>query len=342
MKNRNANFHLKFVFYFLLCSFIANVLAAIIALLLWLTRAITPTDFNPLIVILILAISNIIIGTISSLIISRRSTVQMNNIVIALHQIGDGNFDVELDEKRGAPYIRRLKVTVNKMAKDLRGLEIMRTNFINDFSHDFKTPMSAVLGYAKRLERTDLTAEKRQEYIEIIIEESSRLLNLANNTLQISKLENTHINIEKSLFRIDEQIRNCVIILEKSWAKKNININVELDEAEYNGSSELLKQVWINLLDNAIKFTPDNGVIDITLKQTDRCVVCSIKDSGCGIEEKQLPFIFTKFYQANDTRNESGNGLGLSIVKRIITLHDSEISVESKVNEGTSFSIILK
>lgn len=292
-----------------------------------------------------MALACIIIGTAVSFMTSNRMTRKIKNISDGMAQISNGNFGVRVDEtdKEDMPSeFGELERAFNKMASDLEGIEMFRNDFINNFSHEFKTPIVSIRGFARQLQNQNLSDEEREEYIEIIISESERLAKMSSNILLLSKLENQQIVSEKTQFYLDEQIRKCILLLEKSWNSKRIEFNLDnLEEVKYNFNEEMLSQVWINLISNAIKFSDEGGVITINLSKTDDSVICCVKDSGMGMSEETKARIFEKFYQGDKSHNGSGNGIGLNIVSRIVTLAGGEITVESKEGAGSSFIITL-
>lgn len=222
------------------------------------------------------------------------------------------------------------------MTSELKNIGNMQQEFINNVSHEIKTPISSIAGFAKLLNQENLSQEERQEYSEIIIEESQRLTNLTGKMLKLSKLHNQEKIINKQKIIIAEQIRKAVALLEPKWSKKNLVINVELEERVFFGDEELIFQVWVNLIENAIKFSKQNGKIDIKEFEEDDEVNVLIKDYGVGMQEDEIEKIFERFYQADISHSEEGSGLGLAIVKRIIELSGGKIEIKSKQNEGTT------
>ncbi|MBR3972184.1 MAG: HAMP domain-containing histidine kinase, partial [Ruminococcus sp.] len=197
----------------------------------------------------------------------------------------------------------------------------------------------SIAGFAKLLKRNDLTDEQRAEYISIIEEESLRLSHVATNVLNLTKVENQSILTDVKLYNLSEQIRSSVLLLEDKWIKKNIEPIIEMEELTINANEELLKQIWINLIDNSIKFSPDKGKIEITAEETQKSITVKIKNQG-SIEEKNLSKIYNRFYQADESHSKEGNGVGLAIVKRIVDLHKGSINVKSK-NGTVEFSVTL-
>ena len=269
---------------------------------------------------------------------------RVNGITEALREIAKGNFKArvsESDKKRVITELGDLEKTFNQMASDLEGIEMFRNDFINNFSHEFKTPIVSIRGFARQLQSGSLTEEQKKEYISIIVSESERLATMSQNVLLLTKLENQSIVTEKSEFYLDEQIRNCILLLEKDWIDKNIELDIELDEIKYNFNEEMLSHVWINLFSNAIKFTPDGGKIGCRLKKSSGGVEVEISDNGNGMSEDVKARIFEKFFQGDSSHATVGNGIGLNIVQRVVTLAGGSIYVESDVGKGSKFTVVL-
>ena len=228
------------------------------------------------------------------------------------------------------------------MIQVLSSNEYLHKEFVSNISHEFNTPITSLKGYAKLLKRSNLTTEKRQEYADIIIFESDRLSKLSSDLLRLSELENVGFVEEIQQFSLDEQIRDAMLLLENEWVKKQLDIDLDMDEAEYTGDKPLMYQVWVNIISNAIKYSTMNGKLLITLKKDEsEHIIIRIKDNGVGISKEDLDNIFLRFYQADKTRNSNGTGLGLSIAKKIVELHGVKISVESEVGMGSCFIIKL-
>jgi signal transduction histidine kinase len=218
---------------------------------------------------------------------------------------------------------------------------MFRNDFINNFSHEFKTPIVSIQGFAHQLRAGGLTPEEEREYIRIIADESDRLARMSTNILLLSKLENQAIVTEKTEFYLDEQIRTCLLLLEKQWSSKDIELNLDLDEVKYRFNDTMLSHVWMNLLGNAIKFTPRGGTVSCTLRADDRHVTAVISDTGCGMDENTQHHMFEKFFQGDTSHAGDGNGIGLTIVGRIMVLCGGTISVESAPGRGSTFTVTL-
>jgi signal transduction histidine kinase len=227
------------------------------------------------------------------------------------------------------------------MAEELGGIEILRTDFINNFSHEFRTPIVSIKGFAEILKDDELSKEERNEYLDIVIEESTRLTVLASNVLNLSKVEAQTILTDRQPFNVGEQIRQCVLLLHSKLEKKDISFTANVQDYKVLGNKEMLNQVWLNLLDNAIKFTPEHGEIGVTMRQIEDKVEITFRDNGAGISHNALPRVFDKFYQQDTSHSTAGNGLGLTIVRKIIELHNGTITCDSAPLQGTTFTMLL-
>jgi signal transduction histidine kinase len=229
----------------------------------------------------------------------------------------------------------------NEMAQELSSIETLRSDFISNISHEFKTPIVSIKGFAKRLKKGTLSEEQRNEYIDIIISESDRLTRLSSNVLLLSRLENTEKVMEKALYPLDEQIRRAILLLEPQLQKKRLEVDAKIESVQIFAGEEVLSHLWINLLGNAIKFSPDGGTVGISLTQNGSEAVVTVSDTGAGMDEEMQRHIFDKFYQGDTSRATEGNGLGLSLVKRILELENGRISVDSEPGKGTRFIVSL-
>ena len=268
----------------------------------------------------------------------------ITRLINAMKELANGNFDVRI-RKKGIFIPIELSDCYdgfNETAKELGSVEMLRSDFVNNFSHEFKSPIVSLRGFAKLLKEDDLTPEKRQEYLDIIISESERLSELATNVLNLAKIENQAILTEYSPFNISEQIRRSILMLESKWSQKNLQfeINIE-DDVIFNGNEELLSQIWVNLLDNAIKFSGKGGDVEIELTNTCDNIVFEIRDYGCGMDNETKTHIFNKFYQGDKSHTSEGNGLGMAIVEKIAALHNGKVYVDSKQDNGTLIRIEL-
>lgn len=275
-----------------------------------------------------------------TLLASRYFFSPIHDLIVALNAVAKGDFKIRLPETRIWSDLHEVNINFNRMVKELNSIELLQSDFIQDVSHEIKTPLAAIEGYATLLSSCSLTAEQK-EYLDRILESSRRLSSLTGNILTLSKLENQQILPEKKLFLLDEQLRQCILSMEPLWSEKNIDLDIDLQEVRYSGNESLLSQVWTNLLSNAIKFTPKGGTITVCLVNLESGIRVSFKDTGIGMDEDVQAHIFNKFYQADHSRNSSGNGLGLALVKRILVLSGGDIQVESSPGHGSVFTVTL-
>lgn len=285
------------------------------------------------------AVSSLIISIILSCAFSYKPLNPIIEIIKATDKIADGDFNVQLDLK-GPDDIVELGEKFNHMAKELSSVEILRSDFVNNFSHEFKTPIVSIRGFAKMLKRDDLTFEERNEYLNIIIDESERLTKLSTNVLNLSKLEQQSIITNKTLLNVTEQIRLVIALLEDKWESKNIDINFNCREFYIMANEELLKQVWINLLDNAIKFSPDKSNIEIDINASEEELIIIFRNQCKYLSEETRKHLFDKFYQGDSSHSVKGNGLGLTIAKKILELHKGRITLIPSRNNDVIFNVI--
>ena len=298
--------------------------------------------FNSVLTITSSLIACTLIGTVAAAIFTKWVLLPMNEMIHATKRISKGDFKVKIqetfDEHSDFGILQR---SFNHMASELDGIEMFRNDFINNFSHEFKTPIVSIQGFAHQLKAGGLTAEEEREYIRIIADEADRLAKMSTNILLLSKLENQAIVTDKSEFWLDEQLRTCLVLLEKQWGPKNIELNLELDEVKYYFNENMLSQVWLNLFGNAIKFTPEGGTVTCALFADSQTVTIKINDTGIGMNEDTVRHIFDKFYQGDTSHTGDGNGIGLNIVSRILYLCGGSIKVESESGKGSTFIVTL-
>lgn len=264
----------------------------------------------------------------------------MDQTIDALNRISRGDFSVLIPIDDHDP-LSELAESVNKMAKELGSMENLRQDFISNVSHEIQSPLTSISGFAALLKSDKITETQRTHYIEVIENEARRLSKLSDNLLKLSSLESNVQPLVFSEFRLDKQIQNAALMLEPHWAGKDINLSLSLEKVSITGDEGLLSQVWINLLYNAVKFTPEQGEITAELTSGQDEIICRISDTGVGIGESDRAHIFERFYKADKSRDRSlgGNGLGLSLVKKIVELHDGVITVESELGEGSVFTV---
>lgn len=259
----------------------------------------------------------------------------------AMQQISQGNFNVLLNPKE-ENRLQDFASAINEMAINLGNLETMRQDFISNVSHEIQSPLTSINGFATLLQQENLSPEGLH-YAQVIEAESKRLSLLSANLLKLTSLDNKKIPLNKNEFKLTRQLENVALTLEPQWRQKNITVEAKLEKVSYYGDENLLSQVWINLLHNAIKFTPDNLQIRMSLTTKNDWIIITISDSGIGIAPNDQIHIFERFFKVDKSRNHSlgGSGLGLAIVKKIVELHDGKITVESKIDRGATFIISL-
>ena len=298
---------------------------------------------NPMLVLLFMVVINLIVGLCVTAFLNQYSLKHINSVINQMNQLAAGDFKARLNAKglfANHPTVKEVANSFNRMAEELENTEMLREDFINNFSHEFKTPIVSIAGFAKLLKRGNLTEQQKLEYLDIIEEESLRLSAMATNVLNMTRVENQTILTDITIFNVSEQIRFCVLLLENKWTKKNIEFSLEFDEYNVSANDELLKQVWINLIDNAIKFSPEYGVIVIKIAEIDEAYQIVISNIGNEIPEESRKKIFHKFYQADESHASEGNGIGLAIVKKVVELHEGKVSVEC-INGMISFIVTI-
>lgn len=271
------------------------------------------------------------------------SLTPFTRIINQLDRLAKGDFTARLHFGKpigSHPAFRQVEQSFNRAAEELENTEMLRSDFINNFSHEFKTPIVSIAGFAKLLRHGNLTDEQKEEYLVIIEEESLRLSAMANNVLNLTKVENQKILTQVTKYNLSEQIRSAVLLLADKWTPKNLSMDMDFGEYLIRANEELLKQVWINLLDNAIKFSEENGTISVSITEDDAHISIAVSNHGKAIPQDRIPHIFNKFYQADESHSSEGNGIGLAVVKKICDLHGGTVSVESSCLI-TTFTVVL-
>ena len=291
--------------------------------------------------LLLFAVISIIVGTILSHTVGKRPLNVIREIDDATKEVVKGNFTVRLNEDIVAEELHSMAHNLNTMVRELSNTEILRKDFIENVSHEFQTPLSAIEGYAALLQNQSLTTQKRQEYAARILVNARRLSDLSGNILLLSRLEHQELEIQKETYALDEQIREAILLFETKWTQKELCLEVDLSAIRYKGNKELLMQVWQNLIGNAVKFVAQKGEIRITLRIEKNDVIVTVADNGIGMSEAVQKRIYEKFYQADTSRTGIGNGLGLALAKRIVDLHNGTLTVASAEGKGTMFTVTL-
>jgi len=300
------------------------------------------TSYDPVLTIAASLIASTGIATLLSAILTKWILRPLKEMIDATQRIAKGDFKVHINESFDeSSDFGILQRSFNHMTAELDGIEMFRSDFINNFSHEFKTPIVSIQGFARQLQAGGLSEEEVREYVNIIVVESDRLAAMSANILLLSKLENQQIVTDVAEFYLDEQIRTCLLLLEKQWSAKDIELNVDLDEALYCFNEDMLSHVWINLFSNAFKFTPPRGTVSCTLRKSADAITVTISDTGRGMTDEEKRHIFEKFYQGETSHNGEGNGVGLTIVSRIMVLCKGHVTVDSAPDMGTVFTVTL-
>lgn len=290
--------------------------------------------------ILWLLIFSVIIGITVSIVINiilLRPVVKLSK---AMKQVADGDFSIRIKSDNRILELRDCYESFNLMVQELEATETLQTDFVANVSHEIKTPINAIEGYATLLQGSGDEAQQ-SSYVERILLNTKRLSTLVGNILLLSKVSNHAIPIARTTYRLDEQIRQAIVLLEPQWTQRNVEFEVELEELSWSGPENLMHHVWSNLIGNAIKFGPENGSVRIELKQTDGRIVFSVTDQGNGVPQSEQQRIFHKFYQLDSSHKQEGNGLGLALVKQIVDSCGGSIQVKTPVDGGCCFEISL-
>jgi signal transduction histidine kinase len=273
---------------------------------------------------------SIFFGATFSLLLAQIPLKPMNRFVKHMNALASGNFKARL-RFRGTlsehKLIKEIEDSVNKLAEELEKTEMLRSDFINNFSHEFKTPIVSIAGLARLLNQSDVSDEDRRRYLSAIEDESRRLATMATNILNLTKVESQSILTGVTEFNLSEQIRSSVLLFENKWERKALELNLDFDEYMISANEELLKEVWINLIDNAIKFSPKGGTLAISVTESQDSYRITVANTGDEIPSEAKESIFKKFYQVDKSHVSEGNGIGLAIVNKIVELHKGRIEV---------------
>lgn len=294
----------------------------------------------PLLVDLIV-ISNLV-GFFVTRILSRMFFDPIKKLREAMGKVADGDFTVELKTRSNSKEIQEIYSGFNLMTHELRATEILQTDFVSTASHELKTPVSSIAGYASLLSACDGLTEEHREYIDKILFNTKRLSTLTGSILLLSKLENQEIPTNQTQFLVDEQIRQSVVALESQWVQKDVELDIDLCEASYFGNEILMRHVWDNLIGNAIKFTPEGSSVRLRLIRKLGKIVFTVEDEGPGIPEESIRHVFDKFYQADSGHKQEGSGLGLALVEKILTLEKGSVKAENLETGGCRFTVTLR
>ncbi len=331
---------MRLYFYLIVSVIVLITFGAVIAVLLVLRRSGDMASPGILSLASLVLVSLVASG-LMSVFIGRRILTPMLKLSNASKEVAHGNFTVSVSDSSKLEEVQTTFRNFNAMVQELNSITTLSNDFIANVSHEFKTPLTAVEGYAMLLQDKELSDAEREEYLDKILYNTHRLSTLVENILILSKLESGPLPEQYTDFRLDEQLRQAVVILEPEWAKKSLSFDVQLDEVTFHGCESLLSHVWTNLLSNAVKFSAPGQEISLRLLEQTTCVVATVTDRGCGMDEATARRSFEKFYQGDTSRRADGNGLGLALVKRIVELSDGVIEVDSAPGRGSTFRVVL-
>ena len=297
--------------------------------------------FGMLIMILIFFVLSTVIGMMVFYRFNQLFLHPVNELSTALKEVEKGNYDIEVSTDVKIRELYRLMNGFNRMTKEISSVELLKKDFISYFSHEFKTPIASIQGFSRQLKEQELDLEKQQEYVDIIYRESDRLIKMSGNVLMLTKLEHQQTLTDIKTFSLDEQLRRTLLILEEQWSEQELDLIIELDELEISSNEELVKQIWVNVLGNAINYSNHGGVLKVQCRCDGDFAKIRIRDYGAGMPDKVRERIFEKFYQGDASHGSSGNGLGMSIVKRIVDLCGGKIVIKSQLKKGTVVIVYL-
>ncbi len=345
-KDQKQRFSLTLIFSIVIfvVLFIAIALASVtVSLLVKFEVIISDNNLSLGYIIALMALVSVVIGVGITFLAIRFPLRPLNTVINKMNRLAHGEFDTRLEIKGPLgtlPVFKEISDSFNILANELENTEVLRIDFINNFSHEFKTPIVSIAGLAKLLKNPNISEEQRAQYLGAIEEESARLSHMATNVMNLTKAESQSILTNISLFNLSEQIRSSVLLLENKWMSKNIEILIDCEEVFIEGNEELLKLIWINLLDNAFKFTSRCGTVTLGIASCSDRVTVSVKNTGSEIPRDKIEKIWNKFYQADESHFSEGNGIGLAIVKKLAELHGGSVFVKSE-NGATEFSVEL-
>lgn len=331
-----------FLVFFVLCMLVLLFLFLVFLLMRTSVFNIEIISENTALIVICVILFLLIVSQGVAVFWSHRITKPVESISAVIAEVSKGNFDVQIDTSKFHDEIRNLGDNLNKMILELQSIEVMRSDFVSNVSHEFRAPLSAIQGYVTLLSNPALSDEQRKEYFTLLSESTRDLSGLVDSVLKLSRLESQNIAPKSAPFRLDEQLRRVVLLFESQWAQKDIDLELDLPEYTYTGNAELLHQIWTNLFGNAVKYTPPHGKIGVRLcPENDGSARVEISDTGIGMNDEVKSHIFEKFYQGDSSHRAIGNGLGLALVQTACQLTGSSVSVESTEGAGSTFTVRL-
>lgn len=340
----------NFLTFFLLVAFVTTCCMMLFVSTLSKTLNITLTNENLNTAAKLTFVNVVLLSMIFTLIdtVRRKLTVERpaKRIVEAGERIMQGDFSVRVKPQKRLTSDENFNQIIdcfNKMAAELDSVETLRTDFIANVSHEMKTPLAVMQNYGTLLQSPNLSEEKRIEYAKCVTDSSRRMADMMTDILKLNSLENQQIFPETALFDLGEQVCECLLQYENIWERKCIEIETDIVEnIRVKSDAKLLSLVWNNIFSNAFKFTEVGGTVSVSVTATQHHAIVKVKDTGCGMTPEVGARIFEKFYQGDSSHAAQGNGLGLALVKRVIDIIHGEISVESAVGVGTTFTVKIR
>lgn len=340
MKKKHKGFSIRFYFVlsvmvvYIISSGVAAIATTVVNEVFGITLNIPPT--------LWVFFLSILMGAIFTLFVSRWIFEPIRKMRDAMSGVAKGNFGIHLETESRISEIKECYEAFNLMSRELGTTETLQSDFVSNVSHELKTPINAIEGYSMLLQNENVSGEDKRVYVDKILFNTRRLSSLVGNILLLSKLENQAIHAPEKVYRLDEQIRQALLMHETAWTQKDLEFEVELEPIDYQGSEQLLIHVWSNLISNAIKFSPEGGTVKLWLYRQGEGIYFRVEDEGPGIPAEDRDKIFGRFYQGNSSREGEGNGLGLALVKRVLDLTGGSITVEDGMEIGTRFTVRLE
>ena len=337
-----------FLVFFLLMAFVITCCTMLFVTVLSSTLGITLTDENINVAAKLTFINVIALTLILTAIDMARRKLMVElpakRITDAAERIMQGDFSVRIpNHGKAEDKFSEIAGCMNRMAEELSGIETLRCDFVANVSHEIKTPLAVIQNYSSMLTRADLDEATRVEYARIIKSAAGNLSGLITNILRLNKLENQSIIPSVSRYNLGEQLCECLLGFENAWEEKRIEIETDIEEdVAVLSDPEMMTLVWNNLFSNAIKFTPEGGKVCVRLCSDGKYASVTVEDNGCGISREVGERMFDKFYQGDTSHAEKGNGLGLTLVRRVIDLTESEITVSSEVGKGSTFTVKMR
>jgi signal transduction histidine kinase len=331
------------VFCFFLILFLSFLFSFALSYVLIRCRLIPKEGLFPLPILVIFLIS-LFLGTIFASILMHFFLKPMSEMYQQTKEISQGNFDltpIELKSEDKDSELSQFIQSFNTMVSELKKNEMLKNDFIANVSHEFKTPLATIQGYATLLQDPTLSDADRISHTACIIDATRELSSLTTNILRICKIDNQEFVLKKERFSLDEQIRRAILLQETRWSEKELELDIVLDSVMLSSDEELLSQVWLNLISNAIKFNRQKGKLGVYLTKEHHVAKVVVKDTGIGMSADTMNHIFDKFYQGDTSHGREGNGLGLTLVKKILLVVGGCIQVQSVEGVGSTFEVTL-